>query len=127
MQDMRIGYWRTLIRRLRAKVAGGENTFVHADGVFSIATVSASLEAALDMGGELRLADDVDGNFLLLDVGTARVTIVYPGDRRLQVGEDLIKFVNALRSLAPVGLALGPVVDEKHVLHNARRGVLDDF
>jgi hypothetical protein len=124
---MRIGYWRTLIRRLRAKVASGENTFVHADGVFSIATVSASLEVALDKGGELRLADDVQGNFLLLDVSTARVMIVYEGDRRLQVSEDLVKFVNALRSLSPPGMELGPVVEEKIVVRNSRRGVLDDF
>jgi hypothetical protein len=124
---MRIGYWRTLIRRLRAKVAGGENTFVHADGVFSIATVSASLEVALEECGELRLADDLLGNFLLLDVSTARVMIVYPGDRRLQVSEDLVKFVSALQSLAPPGLELGPIVEDRIASRNARRGVLDDF
>jgi hypothetical protein len=124
---MRIGYWRTLIRRLRAKVESGENTFVHAGGVFSIATVGASLDMALDAGGELRLADDSQGNFLLLDVSTARVTIVYEGDRRLQVSEDLVKFVGALHSLAPPGLELGSLVDEKIALRNPRRGVLDDF
>ncbi|HXA46102.1 MAG TPA: hypothetical protein VNW52_00625 [Burkholderiaceae bacterium] len=124
---MRIGYWRTLIRRLRAKVARGENTYVHPDGVFSIATVCASLDVVLEAGSQLRLAEDAQGNFLLLEVSTARVVIIYPDEQRLRVSEDLVKFINALRSLAPPGLELGAIVDEKLDHPRSRRGVLDDF
>jgi hypothetical protein len=124
---MRIGYWRTLIRRLRSKVASGENTFIHPDGVFSIATVCASSEVALEEGAELRLAEDSQGNFLLLEVSTARVVIVYSGNQRQTINEDFVKFINSLRSLAPAGLELGAIVEEKMDLPNSRRGVLGDF
>jgi hypothetical protein len=127
---MRRGYWRTLIGRLRAKVASGENTFFHADGVFSISTVNAAEEVPLDEGGELRLAEDEQDNFLLVDVGTARVAIVYQNSQRLQVNEDLVGFIEALRSLAPPGMELGPIVDETIDLSGPRRGIfrgiLDD-
>ncbi|HSY26031.1 MAG TPA: hypothetical protein VK832_00870, partial [Burkholderiaceae bacterium] len=109
---MRRGYWRTLIRRLRAKVASGESTFFHPDGVFSISTVNAVEEATLEEGDELRLADDEQGNFLMVDVATARVAIVYPNSQRLLVNEDLVGFIDALRSLVPPGMELGPIVDE---------------
>ena len=105
---MRKGYWRILIRRLRAKVAGGENTFVHEDGLFSISTVRVDEDAVLEEGGELRLADDDQGNFLILEVSTARVVIVYQGNHRVRAGEDLVSFVDALRSLAPPGLPFWP-------------------
>lgn len=122
---MRRGYWRTLIRRLRAKVAGGENTFVHKDGVFSISTVTVDDEVVPVEGDVLRLADDDLGNFLILEVSTARVVIVYQGDHRVPAGEDLAAFVDALRSLAPPGLELGPAVDEDIVLPTPRRGIFD--
>jgi hypothetical protein len=127
MIAMRIGYWRTLIRRLRSKVASGENTFIHPDGVFSIARVSANLDVALEAAGELRLADDMQGNFLLLDVSTAKVIIVYSGNQRRQISEDLVKFIDALGSLAPPGMELGPIVDAKVAAPPSRRGILDDY
>jgi hypothetical protein len=124
---MRIGYWRTLIRRLQAKVASGENTYVHRDGVFSIATVDADLDAKLDQGGELRLANDSQGNSLLLDVRTAKVLIVYSGSQQLPVSEDLVKFIQALRSLSPPGMELGPLVDTTIDFVPSRRGILDGY
>ncbi len=123
---MRRGYWRTLIRRLRAKVASGENTFFHPDGVFSISIVHAVEEAPLEEGDELRLADDPHGNFLMADVANARVAIIYHNNQRLQVNEDLAGFIEALRSLAPLGMELGPIMDESINLPVPRRGILDE-
>lgn len=116
-----------MIRRLRAKVAGGENAFVHRDGVLVIATVSASEEAPLTDDGELLLADDGQGNFLLLEVDSAHVVIAYRDGRRLPASVDLRRFVDALRSLAPPGLELGPVVEEPRDLPRPRRRGLDDY
>jgi hypothetical protein len=124
---MRKGYWLTSIRRLRAKLAGGENAFVSRDGVFCILTLCADEETAFDDGAELRLAQDDQGNFLILEPRSARVCIDYRDGRRLQAGADLAAFIAALRRLAPPGLELGPVVDDTIDLPRSRRGVLADF
>jgi hypothetical protein len=124
---MRRGYWRTLVQRMRAKVAAGENAFVHPEAEFSIAAVTASEDAILDDGGELPLAEDGQGNVLALDVDTAQVLIICPNGQRISASENLAAFVDTLHSLAPPGLELGPVIDEEFALGaSPKRGILDD-
>lgn len=127
MPTMRRGYWRTLIQRMRGKVAAGENAFVHPDGEFSIAVVTASEDAILDEGSELPLAEDGQGNVLALNVGTAQVFIFCPNGQRISVSENFATFVDTLHSLTPPGLELGPVIDEEFALGaSPKRAILDD-
>jgi hypothetical protein len=123
---MRRGYWRTLLGRLRDKVASGENTFFHQEGVFVVARVTAQDEAELELGGELRLAEDELGSVVVLEIATAQISIVYAGKAPMALAEDLLTFINSLRSLAPPGLTLGSVVDEAIDLPRPRGGILDD-
>jgi len=124
---MRKGYWRILIRRLRGKVAGGDDTFMHRDGVFSISTLLATDDVDLEQDGDLRLADDDQGNLLVLEVSSARVFIVYGNNERVLASEDLASFVDALRTLVTPRLELGPVMEDPIDLPSSRRGVLDEF
>lgn len=108
---MRSGYWRILVRRLRHKIAAGANVFTGQNGTFVVDAVSADDDAALE-GGELPLAECVQGMRLVVDASNTRVTMINDkSGERVPLNLELAAFVDALHS-GSFGLELGPIVGE---------------
>ena len=123
---MRKGYWRTLTRQMRDKVAAGENTFVCADGTITIMAAEADADADLDQGQTVLLARDTEGRQLILDTANSTVLQLQDDGTRLLLAPDLISFVNALCAGGPIGLTLSDAVGEPLDFPVPRRGILDD-
>lgn len=123
---MRKGYWRTLARLLRAKVASGENQFTHRDRVFSISAVAVEDDVSLEGDGELEFAIDEQGDILIMDIRTSAVILIQTDGQRIALNEELLPFINSLSSLAPSGLELGPAVGEPLDFPSSRRSILGD-
>ena len=123
---MRKGYWRTLTRQMRDKVAVGENAFECADRIITIAAVEADADADLDQCKAVTLARDAQGHRLILDTTSSAVLQLQEDGTGLQLALDLRTFVNALRAREPTGLLLSDAVGESLDFPIPRRGVLDD-
>ncbi len=132
---MRRGYWRTLTRQLRDKVAIGENVFICADQTIAIVSIEADADADLGTSHEVLLARDDRGNALILDT-TSSTVLMKQADGVIRIlADDLRAFVDGLHAPSssteidqPIqtGLTLGDVMDEPLDFPKPRRGMLDD-
>lgn len=128
---MRRGYWRTLIRQLRDKVACGENAFPCDDQFVTIARVVADADIDPPQSPEVLLAYDSQGDSLVLDTTNSAVLLTTGDGAKRTLAKDLIAFVDALtvqtlRAHAQPDLALGDAMDEPLEFTRPSRGILDD-
>lgn len=131
---MRKGYWRTLIRQIRGKVAIGENAFIFPDNVITIASVEADADIDLEQSREVLLARDGQGNPLILDAANSTVLLVQSDGRKYAIANDLMTFINGLCSqpqLQPeasihTSLVLGDAIEELPDFSKHRRSIFDD-
>jgi|GEM_PF-3440544 len=131
---MRKGYWRTLIRQIRGKVAIGENAFIFPDNVITITSVEADADIDLEQSREVLLARDGQGNPLILDAANSTVLLVQSDGRKYAIANDLMTFINGLCSqpqLQPeasihTSLVLGDAIEELPDFSKHRRSIFDD-
>ena len=130
---MRRGYWKTLLRRLRDRVAEGNDTLEVADTCFVIAQISASDDDSVETPNEMSLAVDVKGRQLVLDPINSLVSIRYSsapeGDALLHAtGMDYPAMIAALKSSQVSDDALGARVEDLIFLpgKSRRKGIFDE-
>jgi hypothetical protein len=132
---MRRGYWRTLARQLRDKVAIGENAFLYADEIVTIIDVEADVDADIETCQKVMLARNGRGDALILDTISSAVLLMQSDGEKRVLANDLKAFIEGLRALpveappiqsAPSGLELGEVIDESLDFPRTRRGILSD-
>jgi hypothetical protein len=94
---MRKGYWKTLLRRLRGRVASGLDTFAFHGTALALTEVLASDDQLPDSPCELPLAATAGGALLLIDTGNNIVILRAKGAEHGQsTGLDLPAFIDAL-------------------------------
>jgi hypothetical protein len=115
---MRKGYWKTLLRRLRGRVASGLDTFTSEHVALTIAEILASDDDILDPTSELPLAATTGSAMLLIDTGDNRV-MLRAADAACSepTGLDLPAFIDAL--------AAGKCKDSEMGLSMDDTGLLD--
>ena len=130
---MRRGYWKTLLRRLRDRVAEGCDTLEVADTCFVIAQISASDDDSVETPNEMSLAVDVKGRQLVLDPINSLVSIRYSsapeGDALLYAtGMDYPAMIAALKSSQVSDDVLGARIEELILMpgKSRRKGIFDE-
>jgi hypothetical protein len=131
---MRKGYWKTLLWRLRGRVAQGINTLGHGSFSFVVHDICASDDTPLDEGVDILLALDSDGNALLIDPASTQINIhMNLTDESIASGLTLLDMIDKLQPQpAPVAELMALSADQ-HTLDrlmrdqpSRTRGVLDD-
>lgn len=96
---MRKGYWKTLLRRLRSRVASGLDTFPFHGAALKLTEVLASDDELPDSPCELPLAATAGGALLLIDTGNNIVTVrARDAEHGESTGLDLPAFIDALEA-----------------------------
>ncbi len=90
---MRKGYWKTLLCRLRGRVAQHDRAIRLGDFTFVLHEICASDDDPLDEGAYLLLALDSNGNALLIDAASTKI-----GMRMLRT-EEIIESGLTLREM----------------------------
>ena len=124
---MRKGYWKILLRRLRGRVASGNDTLTWQALDFVIAEVCASEDDCLDHSPELCLAVGIDGRKLFIDTGRNRLSILpCEGGEKIPLELDFPRLIDSLCAAHGADLEMGPTVDGDLLpgLHMPRRGGL---
>ena len=94
---MRKGYWKTLLRNLRGRVASGFDTFTFHQTSLTVTGVLASDDDTLDPAGELPLAVTAEGVSLFIDTATGLVMLrIDPTMGSVPTGLDLPRFIESL-------------------------------
>jgi hypothetical protein len=97
---MRKGYWKTLLRRLRSRVASGSDTFTTVrHQTLTIVEVLASSDDALDPPAELALAATAEGATFQIDIGNNLVMLrADAACASVSTALDLPSFIEALHA-----------------------------
>jgi len=120
---MRNGYWKTLLSRLRGRVAQSNRVLHLGNVTFVLQEICASDDAPLDEGVDILLALDSHGNALLVDPANTEIRLrLVHAVEIIAPGFTLLDLIDRLQPHAPLDVELTALPEDQRMLDRLTRG-----